>query len=115
MTTMQLAPDRQECIDLCQRCHDTCLRTALTHCLQEGGRHVEPEHFRLMLHCAEICHTAADFMLGESPHHARVCAACAEVCAACADSCAGIGDMDECARICRDCAQHCEAMARQAS
>lgn len=103
--------DLQQCIDECLNCYRTCLHTAMNHCLQMGGRHVEPEHFRLMMNCAEICRTSADFMLSSSPLHSRTCAVCAEVCDACADSCEQVGDMDECVQACRTCAQSCHQMA----
>src|SRR5687768_8425391 len=51
------------CIDECLRCYQVCLGMAMTHCLEEGGPHVEPDHFRLMMACAEICRTSAHFML----------------------------------------------------
>ena len=104
--------EMQRCIDACKRCHDVCLRMAMTHCLQKGGQHVEEEHFRLMLNCAEICQTAANFMLSNSSVHDVVCAACAKICDACAHSCEQIGDMDECVQTCRQCAESCEEMAR---
>lgn len=110
MATSLQNPTMEDCIEACQRCHQTCLQMAMTHCLEQGGKHVEPEHYRLMINCAEICQTSANFMLSHSALHAVVCAACAEVCTACADSCEQIGDMDDCVRICRECAQRCEAM-----
>lgn len=103
-------PTMDDCIAACQRCHQTCLHMAMTHCLDQGGKHVEPEHFRLMINCAEICQTSANFMLSQSALHEVICAACAEVCTACADSCEQVGDMDDCVRACRECAQRCEAM-----
>jgi hypothetical protein len=46
----------QPCIEACTECHHTCLQTAMTHCLQVGGSHTSsPDHFTLMLNCAEIC------------------------------------------------------------
>src|SRR3546814_6567247 len=54
--------DRQSCIELCQKCHDTCLETLVGHCLPMGGKHVEQAHVRLMLDCIDICRTSADFM-----------------------------------------------------
>ncbi len=105
--------DMQECIEACKTCHDICLQMALTHCLRVGGKHVEEEHFRLMINCSEICQTAANFMLSDSSWHASVCAACADVCDACAKSCEQVGDMDECVQACRHCAESCEHMAAQ--
>jgi len=87
----------------------------MNHCLETGGEHVAPDHFRLMTNCAEICRTAADFMLSGSRMIAQVCAACAEVCDACASSCENLGDMDECVRACRECAARCRAVAHAAA
>lgn len=106
-----ISPDMQRCIDDCLDCYRICTRDAMNHCLETGGPHTEPEHFRLMMHCAEICRTAASFMLGSSRLHATVCAACAEVCGACADSCEQVGNMDECVQACRACEQSCGRMS----
>jgi len=107
----QMNSDMQQCIEACLDCYRTCRQMAMTHCLEMGGPHVEPEHFRLMMNCADICRTSADFMLSNSPLHAHVCAACAEVCHACAESCEQIGDMDECVQACRTCELNCRHMA----
>jgi hypothetical protein len=84
---------------------------AMTHCLETGGKHVEPAHFRLMMACAEICRTSAHIMLLNSPHHKHVCRECAEICTECAKDCERIGDMDDCVRACKSCAASCRAMA----
>jgi hypothetical protein len=107
----QMSSEMQSCIENCQNCHAVCLSMASTHCLEMGGKHVEPEHFRLMLDCAEICQTAANFMLRNSTMHQRVCAACAEICEACAQSCQMLDGMEECVEACRQCAQSCRQMA----
>jgi hypothetical protein len=101
----------QACIDACLRCHTVCLGEAMNHCLEAGGRHVEPEHFRLMIACAEICATAARIMLIATPHHRRTCAVCAEICAACAESCRRVGSMERCVEVCEQCAESCRRMA----
>jgi hypothetical protein len=106
----QLSPEIQECVDHCVTCYRTCLHEAMNHCLEAGGEHVEPAHFRLMMNCAEICRTSAEFMLSGSQHSRVVCAACAEVCAACAVSCRQLRDMDECASTCEQCAESCRRM-----
>jgi hypothetical protein len=110
----QLSQDMQNCIDECLQCYQTCTREAMNHCLETGGKHVEPNHFRLMMNCAEMCRTAADFMLSGSALHVRVCAVCADVCDACAENCEQIGDMDDCAQACRRCAQTCRQMGSPA-
>lgn len=101
----------QQCIDACLECYRTCLSTAMNHCLEMGGEHVEPKHFRLMMACAEMCRTSAHFMLINTPHHKHTCKECAEICQECADDCERIGDMDECVSACRRCAKSCLAMA----
>jgi hypothetical protein len=108
-------PAMQRCIRDCLDCYSVCKQTAMNHCLEEGGRHVEPEHFRLMIGCAEMCRTAADFMLGSAKLHTRTCAICAEVCDACAQSCEAIGTMDECVRACRKCQESCLTLAVSAA
>ena len=99
------------CIAACSHCHQVCLQTAMNYCLEAGGKHVEAEHFRLMMNCAEICQTSANFQLSSSPFHPRVCEVCAEVCEACAVNCEKIGGMDECVKACRTCAESCKQMA----
>lgn len=111
MQHSSISPEMQKCIDACLHCYRTCTEMAMNHCLQMGGRHVEPEHFRLMMNCAEICRTSAAFMMSGSPLHAHTCAACAAVCDACADSCEQVGDMDDCVQACRACAQSCHQMS----
>jgi hypothetical protein len=100
----------RNCISSCIRCHNICLESAMSQCLDMGGDHVEPEHFRLLVNCADICQVAADFMLSRSQMHGRVCDLCAEICAACAESCEQVGEMDECAQACRECEQQCRQM-----
>jgi hypothetical protein len=101
----------QSCVDACSDCHQLCLKTAMNQCLEMGGQHVEAEHFRLMISCAEICQTSANFQLSNSPFSYRLCAVCAEVCEACAVSCRRIGNMDECAEVCDRCVESCRQMA----
>jgi hypothetical protein len=105
------SPEMQACIDACLRCYQTCLGMASHHCLQGGGKHVEPEHFRLMLACAEICRTSAHVMLLWTAHHKHTCAECADVCEDCARSCEQVGDMQDCVEQCRACAESCRKMA----
>jgi hypothetical protein len=103
--------DLKHCIEECRTCREVCLSTAATHCLEMGGEHVAPDHFRLMMDCAEICGVATDFMLRNSPRHALTCGVCAEICAACADDCERIGEMESCVEVCRRCAESCRKMA----
>jgi hypothetical protein len=104
----------QECIKACIRCHQICLDTVANYCLERGGRHAHVHHVRAMLDCAEICTTAANFLLRGSPQHGLTCKLCAEVCARCAESCEDMGDdetMAACAKSCRNCQDSCAQMA----
>jgi hypothetical protein len=104
-------PDMQDCIDACTNCHQACLQMAMTHCLQMGGGHVAPNHFRLMMDCAEICALSARLQLSDSPYSSRVCAMCADVCHDCALSCMELDGMEECVRACEHCERSCRAIA----
>src|SRR5256886_13818296 len=79
------------CIEVCLDCHKACLQT-IPYCLQQGGMHAEPNHIRLMMDCAEICQTSANFMLRGSDLHEHICVACAEVCDRCAADCDRMSD-----------------------
>ncbi|QEI12334.1 four-helix bundle copper-binding protein [Cellvibrio japonicus] len=100
-----------DCADICSSCAETCYSTALNHCLPMGGKHVEPEHFKLMLNCAKVCETSACLQLSGSPFSAQLCKVCAEICVACANSCEAVGDMEDCVAACRKCAESCREMA----
>lgn len=107
--------DMQQCIDECTHCHQTCL-SAIRHCLDQGGDHAASNHIGLLLDCAEICQTSANFMLRGSQRHQETCGACARICRACEHDCRqmGIGDdsmMQQCAEACSNCAASCERMA----
>lgn len=109
-----ISQEMRDCIQECQSCHSICLES-VTHCLQMGGEHARPEHIRMLLDCAEICETSANFMLRGSEFHPRTCGVCAEVCERCAQDCERFTDdpmMQACARACRSCAQSCREMAR---
>ena len=38
--------EMKSCIEECLRCYQTCLSTAMGHCLEIGGQHTEPKHLR---------------------------------------------------------------------
>ena len=109
-------PDIEQCIENCTRCHRICLETAARHFRGERGAAQGHEaHVRLLLDCAEICQTSANFMLRGSDLHAHTCAACAEVCERCGRDCEAMADGDTrmaaCAEMCRRCAESCRNMA----
>ena len=113
MATASHANLMQACIDVCSRCHQTCLDN-VSHCLDKGGMHAASAHITLLLDCAQMCATSADAMTRHSAQHALTCRACAELCRACAASCETMGDdamMRACAEECRRCAERCENMA----
>ncbi len=105
-----MSQSMQSCIDACTKCYQTCLRSAMTQCLEAGGEQVERKHFGLMLNCAQVCQTSVDLQLSNSAFSQKYCALCAEVCEACATSCAAIKEMGECETVCRACAASCQAM-----
>ena len=107
-----LTMNSDSCIDTCLRCAKVCWQFATNHCLQKGGKHLDPDHYRLMLNCADICRMSAEFQLSSSPYSDQLCALCAEVCEACAHSCEILDDMDECVAACRICAASCQEMAK---
>jgi hypothetical protein len=51
----------QECIENYLRCFKPCCRMVMTHCLPTGGKHVEPERFKVMTTCIETCRTYASY------------------------------------------------------
>jgi len=111
MIKQHMSLDMEECIEDCIECHHVCFELAMNHCLERGGEHTEPAHFRLMINCAEICQTTANFMLSGSDLHTLTCDLCAEICRRCADDCEQFDGMDECVEACRRCAETCERMA----
>lgn len=103
----------RRCIDNCLEAHAVCLE-AVSHGLARGGEHGRPDHVRVLLDCAEMCATTADFMLRGSALHARVCDVCAAVCQACAEACRRVRDdpiMLGCAEVCRRSEESCREMA----
>jgi len=106
--------EMQKCIQLCQDCHALCVQT-IGHCLKLGGRHAALEHIRLFEDCAQMCATAADYMLRESPFHDRICRLCSDLCKQCGKDCEQVAEDDQmvkqCIEMCRKCAGSCERMA----
>lgn len=103
----------QQCIEECLNCHAACTMTA-QYALGEGGETADPGLVGVLLDCADICQTSANFMLRGSPYHGTTCAACAEICRACEEACRAFPEDEQlahCAEICGSCAQSCEEMA----
>jgi hypothetical protein len=110
----QVGEEMRDCIANCSDCHNICVETSV-HCLELGGEHAAGRHIRLLLDCAQICATSADFMLRGSELHARTCGVCAEICEMCAVACEQMAGGDDmmlrCAGACRRCAESCRKMA----
>lgn len=103
----------ESCIEACMNCHAICTMTA-QYALIQGGEMASADHVGMLLDCAEICQTSANFMLRGSPYHAITCSACAVLCHACADACREFPEdeeMAQCAEMCVACADECESMA----
>ena len=111
--------EMQKCIQLCRASPTPMCTQTIAHCLKLGGGYVTPDHIRLMVDCAQMCATSADFMLRESPFHDRICRLCSELCKQCGKDCeqaAGDDQMvKQCAEMCRRCAGSCERMASKAA
>jgi len=113
----QITSQIEQCIENCLYCHRLCLE-AITYCLEKGEQQAESSHLRLLLDCAEICQTSADFMLRGSEVHTTLCTACAQICERCAESCERFGEdakMQACAAICHRCAESCQLMVMNAA
>jgi hypothetical protein len=104
--------DMRYCIEQCLACYRICHGSAMTHCLERGGEHPEPQHFRLMMACTEMGRSCAHILLLNSPLYRPACRACAEICAQCAHNCDRLGEMSERANACRHCAEACERLSR---
>jgi hypothetical protein len=104
-------------LEACQECYRICL-AMVNHCQAQGGALAEPKQIRLLLDCAEICQTAAEFLPRGSELHHTICNACAVVCLKCAAACEEFIDdklMQACAVACRRAAAVCQALFAGAS
>jgi len=99
------------CIEECERCHRTCLRTALTYCLEKDIDDVEPPHYRALLTCSDMCRATINALLLSSDPTGAACVLCARVCLQCAESCERAGDLEDCSEACLRCARACMAVS----
>lgn len=102
------SPELLRVLEDCESCHRVCLHAAMTQCLEQGGDHVEPIHFRLLMACVSVCSTTATSIAGGLEIHEHLCGLCARVCRACAESCRRMGDMEDCVEVCERCASSCD-------
>ena len=103
----------RECLKDSIDCYQTCTETIIK-CLTMGGKHAESKHLNLLMDCAKICSTNADFMLRNSTYSPQTCGIAADICDECADTCDRFSDdfMKECAGMCKRCAESCREMSR---
>jgi Domain of Unknown Function (DUF326) len=103
----------RECIKDSLDCYQNCTETIIK-CLSMGGKHTKYKHLNLLMDCAKICSTNAEFMLRNSTYYPQICGITADICDECADSCDRFDEdfMKECASVCRRCAESCREMAR---
>jgi hypothetical protein len=103
----------RECLKDSLDCYQTCTQT-VTKCLTMGGEHSELKHLNLLMDCAKICSTNADFILRNSTYYPQTCGLTADICDECADSCDRFEDefMKDCASVCKRCSESCREMAR---
>lgn len=110
-----MSNEMNECCHMCAECSRVCLET-VNHCLQKGGKHAEAKHIQLLLDCAEICQTSANFLARGSDVHDKVASLCADICEKCAESCEQIDPNDammkQCAEMCHKCAESCRKVAK---
>ena len=97
-------------IDACLECFRVCHGMAMGHCLETGGDHARPRHFRLMIGCGELCRATATLLLGQAPKASAVARACADICDTCAHECDRLRDMPDCVAACRACARACRSL-----
>jgi len=105
--------DMQQAIQNCRDCQRICMVT-ITHAFAQGGELFEASLTRLLMDCAEMCQTSANFMLRASDLHPYTCAVCAQVCEQCKAACERFGDSEQmrlCADACQRCADSCHYMA----
>ncbi len=91
-------------------CYHVCTET-IQHCLKMGGKHVEQKHLNLMMDCAKICLTMADFLMRNSEYSKKLGSICAAICDTCAKSCEAVGlddEMKRCIKACKKCAETCK-------
>jgi hypothetical protein len=108
-----LSNEVRECLRDSLDCYQTCTET-IARCLSMGGVHAQLGHINLLIDCARMCNTNADFILRNSTYYPQTCGLTADICDECADTCDRFEDdfMKECASVCRRCSESCREMAR---
>lgn len=99
---------RRQCIEDCINCHALCYSAGMRYPGSPGN-----DDASVLIACAELCRTTANFMLAGLPLEQRVCELCAEACAACARFCEQNAGLDTCLDACRRCLASCKRMTRR--
>lgn len=114
------AREVQEATDDCLECHRVCLHT-FSHLLtlETDAEIAEPDQLNLLLDCADICATCADFLLRASAFQTRIADLCCEICRRSQQLCELPGGADpivrECAAVCARCANSCRRLLATAA
>lgn len=118
MSKLEVSTEMRKCIDLCLDCHAVCTEVA-SRIMYNSMQHSEGKRLVVLLDCAQICLTHADFIARQSEHYSELAKLCADICRQCTKSCEQHVDADEkmkeCASICRKCEESCRKMASSAS
>lgn len=101
--------EAERCIDALQACYAVCMRSVSYGYVKESGP-LQEEHVRLMIDCAEMCQTAANFLIRESDHYLRICREAAEICKDLVSSCEGVDGMEGILSICDECVSACRVI-----
>ncbi len=107
--------DSRACLEACMTCQQSCLETASIHCLEIAGSRANARLVRLLLDCAEMCQTSANFLVRGSDLRGYTCGLCSHVCHECAEECATIsGDarLEQCRSQCIHCVEQCLRLSK---
>lgn len=110
MTTAMHEDMRLECLRNCTECHNVCLEMSVQ---PQVVTKLGADDVKLLLNCAEMCATCADFLDTNSPYHPLICGTCSTICDACTQMCerSGLDVLRSCATTCSTCADSCRRMA----
>lgn len=104
-----------DCVDACLAAHRACTESVI-HGLQQGGDVGEWDLVQLLLDCADISETAANFLLRSSRLHHLTCQVTAEIAdrtaTACEKHAADDALLRETAEACRRAATACRKTIR---
>ena len=108
-----VSPEVKECLKDCLDCYQACTET-LAKCLVIGGEHAKLEHVNLLIDCAKMCSTNAEFMLRNSSYYPQICSITADISDECSYMCDRFEEdfMKECSNVCRRCSDACREIAR---